>query len=149
MPFLEKAGFKTTQFDFRVEGVTSISCDTHKVRSAFFSESGLERDRIDITGCEFQYGFAPKGSSVSPPPLPSPPPPRAVSLFRTFMTTDDGLRLGRSSCTAMTSGERSSSTSCLAGRVGCTPVPLSPVPGASFENRSHGRHDDSLTPFCF
>ncbi|KAI7870150.1 sphingosine-1-phosphate lyase [Spinellus fusiger] len=40
MPFLEKAGFPTTPFDFRVDGVTSISCDTHK------------------------YGFAPKGSSV-------------------------------------------------------------------------------------
>lgn len=31
MPFLEKAGFPTTLFDFRVDGVTSISCDTHKV----------------------------------------------------------------------------------------------------------------------
>ncbi|KAG1055962.1 hypothetical protein G6F43_002107 [Rhizopus delemar] len=40
MPFLEKAGLPTTPFDFRVEGVTSISCDTHK------------------------YGFAAKGSSI-------------------------------------------------------------------------------------
>jgi len=40
MPFLEKAGFPSEPFDFRVDGVTSISCDTHK------------------------YGFAPKGSSV-------------------------------------------------------------------------------------
>ncbi|KAI9255153.1 pyridoxal phosphate-dependent transferase [Phascolomyces articulosus] len=40
MPFLEKAGLPTVPFDFRVEGVTSISCDTHK------------------------YGFAPKGSSI-------------------------------------------------------------------------------------
>ncbi|KAG1772581.1 PLP-dependent transferase [Suillus placidus] len=50
MPFLEKAGlsdgedggarYKLSPFDFRVRGVTSISCDTHK------------------------YGFAPKGSSV-------------------------------------------------------------------------------------
>lgn len=39
--FKEKAGFTDTPpFDFRVPGVTSISCDTHK------------------------YGFAPKGSSV-------------------------------------------------------------------------------------
>jgi glutamate/tyrosine decarboxylase-like PLP-dependent enzyme len=30
MPFLEKAGFAVEPFDFRVEGVTSISCDTHK-----------------------------------------------------------------------------------------------------------------------
>lgn len=38
---LERAGFSShTRFDFRVAGVTSISCDTHK------------------------YGFAPKGSSV-------------------------------------------------------------------------------------
>ncbi|KAI7861146.1 sphingosine-1-phosphate lyase [Circinella umbellata] len=40
MPFLEKAGLRTVPFDFRVDGVTSISCDTHK------------------------YGFAPKGSSI-------------------------------------------------------------------------------------
>ncbi|KAI0775783.1 PLP-dependent transferase [Trametes elegans] len=40
MPFLEEAGFPVEPFDFRVEGVTSISCDTHK------------------------YGFAPKGNSV-------------------------------------------------------------------------------------
>lgn len=41
VPFLEEAGFiDAPRFDFRVPGVTSISCDTHK------------------------YGFAPKGSSV-------------------------------------------------------------------------------------
>ncbi len=39
MPYLEKAGlaegvngkYKMIPFDFRVNGVTSISCDTHKV----------------------------------------------------------------------------------------------------------------------
>lgn len=40
MPFLEPAGYPVEPFDFRVEGVTAISCDTHK------------------------YGFAPKGNSV-------------------------------------------------------------------------------------
>lgn len=40
VPFLEKAGLQTEPFDFRVEGVTSISCDTHK------------------------YGFGPKGLST-------------------------------------------------------------------------------------
>ncbi|KKA27998.1 hypothetical protein TD95_004851 [Thielaviopsis punctulata] len=40
MPFLEKAGYKPPKFDFRLPGVTSISCDTHK------------------------YGFAPKGNST-------------------------------------------------------------------------------------
>jgi sphinganine-1-phosphate aldolase len=40
VPFLEKAGFETELFDFRLRGVTSISCDTHK------------------------YGFAPKGNST-------------------------------------------------------------------------------------
>ncbi|KAG8965712.1 hypothetical protein FRC03_000252 [Tulasnella sp. 419] len=40
VPFLEEAGFPIAPFDFRVDGVTAISCDTHK------------------------YGFAPKGSSV-------------------------------------------------------------------------------------
>ncbi|KAL0260449.1 Dihydrosphingosine phosphate lyase [Diplodia seriata] len=40
VPYLEKAGFETEAFDFRLKGVTSISCDTHK------------------------YGFAPKGNST-------------------------------------------------------------------------------------
>ncbi|CAN8103599.1 unnamed protein product [Discula destructiva] len=40
VPFLDKAGFPVAPFDFRLRGVTSISCDTHK------------------------YGFAPKGNSV-------------------------------------------------------------------------------------
>nr|AEX09416.1 sphingolipid long-chain base phosphate lyase [Wickerhamomyces ciferrii] len=38
--YMEKAGYELPPFDFRVPGVTSISCDTHK------------------------YGFAPKGSSI-------------------------------------------------------------------------------------
>lgn len=40
VPLLGKAGFATEPFDFRLPGVTSISCDTHK------------------------YGFAPKGNSA-------------------------------------------------------------------------------------
>ncbi|MFN3384536.1 MAG: pyridoxal phosphate-dependent decarboxylase family protein [Archaeoglobaceae archaeon] len=40
LPFFEKLGEKVEQFDFRVEGVTSISADLHK------------------------YGYAPKGASV-------------------------------------------------------------------------------------
>jgi sphinganine-1-phosphate aldolase len=40
IPMLTKAGFEAEPFDFRLKGVTSISCDTHK------------------------YGFAPKGNST-------------------------------------------------------------------------------------
>lgn len=40
VPFMEKAGFSFPAVDFRVPGVTTISCDPHK------------------------YGFAPKGASV-------------------------------------------------------------------------------------
>uniref|UniRef100_A0AC35UF34 Sphingosine-1-phosphate lyase n=1 Tax=Rhabditophanes sp. KR3021 TaxID=114890 RepID=A0AC35UF34_9BILA len=40
IPFMEEAGFPMPLFDFRLPGVSSISCDTHK------------------------YGYAPKGSSV-------------------------------------------------------------------------------------
>lgn len=40
IPFLARAGFETTPFDFTLPGVTSISVDTHK------------------------YGFAPKGNST-------------------------------------------------------------------------------------
>lgn len=41
VPMLDRCGFETAPFDFRLKGVTSISCDTHK------------------------YGFAPKGSSTT------------------------------------------------------------------------------------
>lgn len=41
VPYLEKAGFESQLFDFRLKGVSSISCDTHK------------------------YGFAPKGNSTA------------------------------------------------------------------------------------
>ncbi|KAF2636476.1 PLP-dependent transferase [Massarina eburnea CBS 473.64] len=40
IPMLSKAGFDSDPFDFKLKGVTSISCDTHK------------------------YGFAPKGNST-------------------------------------------------------------------------------------
>lgn len=63
MPYLEKAGladggvtgrYKLDPFDFRVPGVTSISCDTHKVCNAFCgSLNGMLSE-------SFQYGFAPK-----------------------------------------------------------------------------------------
>ena len=36
MPFLDRAGFPCELFDFRLPGVTSISCDTHKVRPNVF-----------------------------------------------------------------------------------------------------------------
>lgn len=32
VPFMEKAGYNIPVCDFRVEGVTSISADTHKVK---------------------------------------------------------------------------------------------------------------------
>ncbi|THH02258.1 hypothetical protein EW026_g556 [Hermanssonia centrifuga] len=35
VPFLEKAGYPTDLFDFRVEGVTAISCDTHKLTGPY------------------------------------------------------------------------------------------------------------------
>ena len=41
LPFLEKAGFPSEPFDFRVEGVTAISCDTHKVGFCFQSNDKL------------------------------------------------------------------------------------------------------------
>ncbi|CDO76973.1 hypothetical protein BN946_scf184281.g20 [Trametes cinnabarina] len=44
MPFLEEAGFPVQPFDFRVEGVTSISCDTHKGSSIImYRDAALRR----------------------------------------------------------------------------------------------------------
>ncbi|KCV68758.1 hypothetical protein H696_05042 [Fonticula alba] len=59
VPFMEEAGFRLPGlFDFRVPGVTSISCDTHK------------------------YGFAPKGSSVIMYAT------RALRAYQYFVTPD-------------------------------------------------------------
>ena len=38
MPFLDRAGYPCDVFDFRLEGVTSISCDTHKVGERSFCD---------------------------------------------------------------------------------------------------------------
>jgi len=46
VPFLEKAGFPSELFDFRVEGVTAISCDTHKVGFHFQSNDKLMNRKI-------------------------------------------------------------------------------------------------------
>jgi hypothetical protein len=46
MPFLEKAGFTSEPFDFRVEGVTAISCDTHKVGIYIRSNDKLTNRKI-------------------------------------------------------------------------------------------------------
>ena len=35
IPFMKEAGFDLPLFDFRLQGVTSISCDTHKVVFCF------------------------------------------------------------------------------------------------------------------
>ena len=36
LEFMEKNGVDIPTFDFRIEGVTSMSCDTHKVGNFFF-----------------------------------------------------------------------------------------------------------------
>jgi glutamate/tyrosine decarboxylase-like PLP-dependent enzyme len=46
VPFLERAGFPVPPFDFRVEGVTSISCDTHKVRRGGLCYRGLGLSKL-------------------------------------------------------------------------------------------------------
>lgn len=35
VPFLKEAGYEGAEFDFRLKGVTSISCDAHKVGPSF------------------------------------------------------------------------------------------------------------------
>ena len=38
IPFMNDAGFShLPMFDFRLQGVTSISCDTHKVKANFLN----------------------------------------------------------------------------------------------------------------
>lgn len=34
VPFLKEAGYESAEFDFKLKGVTSISCDAHKVSSS-------------------------------------------------------------------------------------------------------------------
>ena len=52
--FMEEAGFKVDPFDFRVNGVTSISADTHKVSSiqSFHRNVALSNvTKIFLTHC--------------------------------------------------------------------------------------------------
>jgi len=78
VPFLEPAGlskgdskgrYRLTPFDFAVDGVTSISCDTHKVRIPVLASSlgflifvNFLSSLISyfLLALFVQYGFAPK-----------------------------------------------------------------------------------------
>lgn len=78
--FMEECGYPLPPFDFRLSGVTSISCDTHKVFLFFaflsiegnYSPNLFSEDRKFhlfqyfnvVSRNRFQYGYAPKGSSV-------------------------------------------------------------------------------------
>ena len=55
-------------FDFRLAGVTSISCDTHKVGAPSRAIFSFMRNR-DVDVISYEYGFAPKVSrpSIAPP----------------------------------------------------------------------------------
>jgi sphinganine-1-phosphate aldolase len=74
LPFLEKAGFPSEPFDFRVEGVTAISCDTHKVDFHFESNDKLIDHKIVRICSQGRHApcfadsdeveHAPQGSSV-------------------------------------------------------------------------------------
>lgn len=70
--FMDKAGYPLAPFDFRLKGVTSISADTHKVRSDW-CEWNLPQGHDFVVSLfqslyllllVLQYGYAPKGSSV-------------------------------------------------------------------------------------
>ncbi len=56
LPWLKRLGFSIANFDFSVPAVTSMSVDTHKVRSYICMRS--------IQHAFLQYGQSPKGSSV-------------------------------------------------------------------------------------
>lgn len=59
--FMDKAGAPLAPFDFRVKGVTSISADTHKVLQQSLILLNPFYLRFILA---FQYGYAPKGSSL-------------------------------------------------------------------------------------
>ena len=48
IPFMNEAGYNIPLFDFRLQGVTSISCDTHKVIFyCYFILSYLKFDHLN------------------------------------------------------------------------------------------------------
>ncbi|KAL7058045.1 hypothetical protein AAHC03_016642 [Spirometra sp. Aus1] len=53
LPFMEEAGFPLEDFDFRVPGVTSISCDTHKYGFAAKGTSVIMYRNQDLRSCQF------------------------------------------------------------------------------------------------
>lgn len=61
---MERAGFRLPKFDFRVPGVTSISCDTHKVCFAMWRKKKKQNSNWKLFIDFVQYGYTPKGSSV-------------------------------------------------------------------------------------
>lgn len=51
--FMAKAGYKLAPFDFRLKGVTSISADTHKVRSGYL----FPFRSLKLTDLLFSYSY--------------------------------------------------------------------------------------------
>lgn len=113
MPFLEEAGFPVKPFDFRVEGVTSISCDTHKVTRT------LTLIKRILMQASFQYGFAPKVRSHVPPTV-------NIFLLRTI------FRATLWSCTAMRSCDGISTMSTQDGPVAYMRARALQGPGTSW-----------------
>jgi len=67
LPFLERLGYPVPPFDFRVEGVTSISADLHKYGyAAKGASSVMYRDRSMRKRQFFAYGDWPGGIYASP-----------------------------------------------------------------------------------
>lgn len=71
MPFLEEAGFSVQPFDFRVEGVTSISCDTHKVRPPLHHNSFHSKSHeLSVVRFRAQRQLGDYVQERATPPLP-------------------------------------------------------------------------------
>lgn len=57
VPFLEEAGFPAQPFDFRIPGVTSISCDTHKVLMYFQNSNDDSNNNNNINDIKLSFIF--------------------------------------------------------------------------------------------
>ncbi|POW00770.1 hypothetical protein PSHT_12863 [Puccinia striiformis] len=65
VPFVEKCGFEMVPFDFRVEGVTSISCDTHKTEQRNGVNTNIWFSRPGPEGCSVRQIFHSKTEEIS------------------------------------------------------------------------------------
>lgn len=144
LPFWERVGEAVPPWDFRVEGVTSLSADIHKYGYTFKGASlVLYRTRDLLKHQHFWYDGWPGGLYASSTPAGTRPAPPIAGAWASLM------HLGEDGFVAMTEKVAEAKRRFLAGidavdGAVVAPTPDTPVFQVTFPGRSHDAVGDAM-----